>query len=153
MKLLRKYLEKVRAQNSEIQNPVSIGGPGGPAGPETKIHPEKPEKYWDQEESREQSVLAQQAAQPLAQGGPESPLETLPEVQALLTWTSRCRGGETWRIPLNLLPEVENLRAIANKSFRQRNPRLYALREFEDQLCCKVWVLGDSWPNHRFGTR
>ena len=83
----------------------------------------------------------------------ESPLEASPEVQALLTWTSGCRGGENWKIPLHLLSEVEELRAIANKSFRQRNPRLYALREFEDQLCCKVWVLGDSWPNHRFGTR
>jgi len=69
-------------------------------------------------------------------------------IDSLLSWVSTCLPGEEWTMPLDWLPDSDELRMAAEEIVRQRNPALRIWRTGKDKLVCKVWV-GPEPPHYR----
>ena len=61
-------------------------------------------------------------------------------IDSLLSWVSTCLPGEEWTMPLDWLPDSDELRMVAEEIMRKRNPALRIWRTGKDKLVCKVWV-------------
>jgi len=72
--------------------------------------------------------------------------ETL--IDSLLSWVDTCLPGEEWTMPLDWLPDSDELRMAAEEIVRKRNPALRIWRTGKDKLVCKVWV-GPEPPHYR----
>jgi hypothetical protein len=69
-------------------------------------------------------------------------------IDSLLSWVSTCLPGEEWTMPLDWLPDSDELRVAAEEEVRKRNPALRIWRTGKDKLVCKVW-LGAEPPPYR----
>ena len=69
-------------------------------------------------------------------------------IDSLLSWVSTCLPGEEWTMPLDWLPDSDELRMAAEEIVRKRNPALRIWRTGKDNLVCKVWV-GPEPPHYR----
>ena len=69
-------------------------------------------------------------------------------IDSLLSWVSTCLPGEEWTMPLDWLPDSDELRVAAEEEVRKRNPTLRIWRTGKDKLVCKVW-LGAEPPPYR----
>ena len=61
-------------------------------------------------------------------------------IDSLLSWVDTCLPGEEWTMPLDWLPDSDELRMVAEEIMRKRNPALRIWRTGKDKLVCKVWV-------------
>lgn len=81
----------------------------------------------------------------------EDPLISLREeekalIDLLLEWVDTCQPGDEWQIPLNWLPDSDELRKAAEKVVRERNQQFRIWRTGKDKLICKVWIGPESPP-------
>ena len=67
-------------------------------------------------------------------------------IDSLLSWVDTCLPGEEWTMPLDWLPDSDELRMAAEEIVRQHNPALRIWRTGKDKLVCKVWVGPESPP-------
>ena len=67
-------------------------------------------------------------------------------IDSLLSWVSTCLPGEEWTMPLDWLPDSDELRVAAEEEVRKRNPALRIWRTGKDKLVCKVWVGAEPPP-------
>ena len=67
-------------------------------------------------------------------------------IESLLSWVDTCLPGEEWTMPLDWLPDSDELRMAAEEIVRQHNPALRIWRTGKDKLVCKVWVGPESPP-------
>ena len=67
-------------------------------------------------------------------------------IDSLFSWVSTCLPGEEWTMPLDWLPDSDELRVAAEEEVRKRNPALRIWRTGKDKLVCKVWVGAEPPP-------
>ena len=67
-------------------------------------------------------------------------------IDSLLSWVDTCLPGEEWTMPLDWLPDSDELRMAAEEEVRKRNPALRIWRTGKDKLVCKVWVGAEPPP-------
>ena len=82
---------------------------------------------------------------------PEEHLSDLTEeeealIDSLLSWVDTCLPGEEWTMPLDWLPDSDELRVAAEEEVRKRNPALRIWRTGKDRLVCKVWIGAEPPP-------
>ena len=70
-------------------------------------------------------------------------------IDSLLSWVSTCLPGEEWTMPLDWLPDSDELRVAAEEEVRKRNPALRIWRTGKDKLVCKVWLGAEPPPYRR----
>lgn len=70
-------------------------------------------------------------------------------IDSLLSWVSTCLPGEEWTMPLDWLPDSDELRMAAEEEVRKRNPALRIWRTGKDKLVCKVWLGAEPPPYRR----
>ena len=70
-------------------------------------------------------------------------------IDSLLSWVDTCLPGEEWTMPLDWLPDSDELRMAAEEEVRKRNPALRIWRTGKDKLVCKVWVGAEPPPYRR----
>ena len=61
-------------------------------------------------------------------------------IDSLLSWVSTCLPGEEWTMPLDWLPDSDELRMAAEEEVRKRNPALRIWRTGKNKLVCKDWL-------------
>ena len=67
-------------------------------------------------------------------------------IDSLLSWVSTCLPGEEWTMPLDWLPDSDELRMAAEEEVRKRNPALRIWRTGKDKLVCKAWFGPEPEP-------
>ena len=67
-------------------------------------------------------------------------------IDSLLSWVDTCLPGEEWTMPLDWLPDSDELRMAAEEEVRKRNLVLRIWRTGKDKLVCKVWVGAEPPP-------
>ena len=74
-------------------------------------------------------------------------------IDSLLSWVSTCLPGEEWTMPLDWLPDSDELRVAAEEEVRKRNPALRIWRTGKDKLVCKVWLGAEPPPYRRLPSK
>jgi hypothetical protein len=71
-------------------------------------------------------------------------------IQSILDWVDKCVPSDEWQMPHEWLAESDELRQVADKRVRQRNPNLRIWRTGRDKLICKAWLGPEPPPNKTY---